>query len=302
MERLKIVVTGGSGRVGRHVVAALAGRHQVVNADLAPAVPDAPEAAGVDYVRADVMQMDDLRKAFAGADVVIHLAGLDYDWGCPSEAYINVNARGSWHVLQIAEEAGVRRVVLCSSISICGLQEMRPDWKPQTLPVDETHENRPVYPYGVSKQLAEVMGESFARRGTVEVVSLRPLAVILPETLGQYLEFVDAPDRHWLFYYVTAEDLAQAFRLAAEVPGIGGESFYIGADDSSHPAPTLDWAAALLGGLPKAVDAAHYRANPRASVFSNAKARRLLGWRPVSDFALLRQRHAETRHSDMERA
>lgn len=122
---MKIVVTGGSGRVGRHVVSCLARDHEVLNADLAP--PSNAED-GVNWVRADVMQLDDLRQAFQSADVVIHLAALDYDWGCPDEAYINVNTRGSWHVLQAAEEAGVRRVVLCSSISICGLQEMRPDW------------------------------------------------------------------------------------------------------------------------------------------------------------------------------
>ncbi len=298
MKRLKIVVTGGSGRVGRHVIACLANGHDVINADLAPpADADAPAAT---YVRADIMQMDDLRQAFRGADVVIHLAGLDYDWGCPDEAYINVNTRGSWHVLQVAEEVGVRRVVLCSSISICGLQEMRPDWKPQALPVDERHENRPVYAYGVSKQIAELMGQSFVRRGSIEVVSLRPLAVVLPETLGQYIDFVDAPGRNWLFYYVTAEDLARAFRAAAEVPGISGESFYIGADDSSHPRPTLDWAGQILGTLPGDVDEAHYRSNPRASVFSNAKARRLLGWAPTSDFARLRERHAASQ-SNLER-
>lgn len=301
MERLKIVVTGGSGRVGRHVIACLAsGGHQVINADLAPPAEGVSDC-GATYIRADIMQMDDLRQAFHGADVVIHLAGLDYDWGCPDEAYINVNTRGSWHVFQAAEEALVRRVVLCSSISICGLQEMRPDWKPQCLPVGEGHENRPVYAYGVSKQVAEVMGQSFTRRGTIEVVSLRPLAVVLPETLGQYIDFVDAPGRNWLFYYVTAEDLARAFRAAAEVPGISGESFYIGADDSSHPQPTLDWAAELLGCLPETLDEAHYRANPRASVFSNAKARRLLGWAPTSDFAHLRESHATNQNNDLER-
>ncbi len=300
MERLKIVVTGGSGRVGRHVTACLAEAHEVVNADLAPPV-SGPQDQDAEYVRADVMQLDDLRRAFRGADVVIHLAGLDYDWGCPDEAYINVNTRGSWHVLQAAEESSVRRVVLCSSISICGLQEMRPNWKPQSLPIDENHENLPVYAYGVSKQIAELMGQSFARRGKIEVVSLRPLAVVLPETLADYLRFVDTPDRHWLFYYVTAEDLARAFRAAAEVPGINGESFYIGADDSSHLQPTLDWAERILGRLPDATDHAHYKAHPRASVFSNAKARRLLGWAPASDFGQMRAACTTVRHNEHEK-
>lgn len=289
---MKVVVTGGSGRVGRHVIACLARDHQVVNADLAPPAHGLA-SADVPFVKADVMQIDALREAFKGADAVIHLAGLDYDWGCPGEDYINVNTRGSWHALQAAEDAGVKRVVLCSSIAICGLQEMRPDWKPQSLPIDESHENRPCYPYGISKEIAETMGRSFARRGEIEVVSLRPLAVILPETLGGYIDFVDAPGRHWLFYYITAEDLARAFKAAIEVPGISGESFFIGADDSSHPRPTLDWAAEVLGALPAATDRAHYRTHSRASVFGNAKAKRLLNWAPTSHFEAMRRHHED---------
>ena len=108
---MKIVVTGGSGRVGRHVIACLARDHQVVNADLAPP-KHAMAGADVPFLPVDVMQIDSLRAAFAGADAVIHLAGLDYDWGCPGEEYINVNTRGSWHALQAAEDAGVKRVVM----------------------------------------------------------------------------------------------------------------------------------------------------------------------------------------------
>lgn len=288
MERKRVVVTGGSGRVGRHVIECLAAAHDVVNADLAPLGFDQP----AEFVRTDVMDIDAVRAALKGADVAVHLAGLDYDWGCPPEQYIDVNTRGSWHVLQAAEEQGVGKTVLCSSISICGLQEMRPDWQPQSLPIDETHENRPVYPYGVSKQIAEVMGESFARKGKMEVICLRPLAVILPETLGAYLDFVDAPGRHWLFYYVTAEDLARAFRAAVEVQGITFDSFYIGADDSSHPVPTLEWFRTSMGDLPRAVDQDHYRRNPLASVFGNARARARLGWAPTSDFNAMRAAHA----------
>ncbi|KEY04327.1 NAD-dependent epimerase/dehydratase family protein [Brucella inopinata] len=292
MKRMNIVITGGSGRVGRNVTAVLADDHDVINADLAPPAQDWLNPS-VSFVEADVMNLERLREVFSGADAVIHLAGLDYDWGFPGEKYIDVNTRGTWHVLQAAEDAGVSRVVLCSSISICGLQEMRLDWRPQTLPVDETHENRPIYPYGVSKQIAELMGQSFVRRGKIEVVSLRPLAVIQPETLDQYIDFVDAPDRHWLFYYIMADDLARAFKAAAEVPGINGETFFIGADDSSHPQPTLTWAEKILGQLPDVVDQDLYQDQPRASIFSNRKAKRLLGWKPTSNFESLRRSYTQ---------
>ncbi|AUM75121.1 NAD-dependent epimerase/dehydratase family protein [Paracoccus jeotgali] len=293
MTRKRVVVTGGSGRVGRHVIKAMAADHDVINADLAP--PRDGHDHGARFIQTDVMDLDSVRAALKGADAVVHLAGLDYDWGCEPERYIDVNARGSWHVLQAAEEQGLGKVVLCSSISICGLQEMRPDWAPQSLPIDERHENRPVYPYGVSKQVAEVMGESFARKGKLEVICLRPLAVILPETLGQYLDFVDAPDRHWLFYYITAEDLARAFKAAVEVSGISFDSFYIGADDTSHSEATLDWYRRIVGPLPADVDAERYRTNPRAAVFGNDRAKARLGWAPTSNFDAMRAAHESAR-------
>lgn len=293
MTRKRVVVTGGSGRVGRHVIKALSPDHDVVNADLAP--PRDGQDQGARFIQTDVMDLASVRAALKGADAVVHLAGLDYDWDCEPERYIDVNARGSWHVLQATEEECLKKVVLCSSISICGLQEMRPDWAPHFLPIDESHENRPVYPYGVSKQLAEVMGESFARKGNLEVICIRPLAVILPETLGQYIEFVDAPDRHWLFYYITAEDLAQAFKAAVEVTGITFDSYYIGADDTSHPEPTLDWYQRIVGPLPAYINAERFCANPRAAVFANDKAKARLGWKPTSNFNEMRAAHESKR-------
>lgn len=288
MSTKRVVVTGGSGRVGRHVVSRLRQRHEVVNADLRKGAED------VAFVETDVMDIGAVRRTLEGADTVVHLAGLDFDWGCAPERYIDVNTRGSWHVLQAAEEKGLRKVILCSSISICGLQEMRADWQPQVLPIDETHENRPVFPYGVSKQIAETMGESFARVGKFDVICIRPLAVVLPETLDQYIAFVDAPNRHWLFYYVTAEDLALAFEAAVDAEGISFESFYIGADDSSHPKPTLEWYREIVGPLPKIANPRLYRQNPRASVFSNVRAKALLGWAPTSDFQAMRAGRAQT--------
>lgn len=280
------MVTGGSGRVGRYVLRQFRQRFETVNADLRQGAED------VEFVETDVLDLEAVRRALDNADAVVHLAGLDYDWGAAPERFIDVNTRGSWHVLQAAEEKGLRKVVLCSSISICGLQEMRPDWQPEFLPIDETHPNKPVYPYGVSKQIVEQMGESFARKGKLEVICIRPMAVLLPETLQQYIDFVDAADRRWLFYYITAEDLARAFEAAVDAQGISFESFYISADDSSRTDATLDWYEKIVGPLPRIANPRLFQLNPRASVFSNAKAKALLGWAPTSDFNRLRQQAA----------
>lgn len=289
----KVVVTGGSGRVGRYVLAELAEAFDVVNADLAPATvgPKGASAPNVEYVPCDVMDLDAVRQALKGADAVIHLAAIDFDWKAADEKYINVNTMGTWHVLQAARENNLKKVVLCSSISACGLSEMRPDWTPQYLQVDEQHEIRPVQAYSISKQLMENMGLAMARGTDMSVICIRPLAVVLEETLAEFTEFIDDPRLRWLFYYIEASDLAKAFRAAIEADGIKFDTFFISADDTCHPEPTLEWYPHVIGQEVPEHDAELYAANPRASIFSSAKAKQKLGWAPTTNFLELRQKN-----------
>lgn len=278
----RVVVTGGSGRVGSYVVRQLLKDYDVVIADLVAGNAEA------EYVQANVMELDELRAAFKGADAVVHLAAIDFDWKAPDEQYININVRGTWHVLQAAAEMGVKKVVLCSSISACGLSEMRIDWTPEYLPVNERHENKPVQAYSVSKLVMEQMAKSFVDGTDMDVICLRPLAVVLKETLDDYIKFVDAADRHWLFYYVTGEDVATAFDAALKTEGLRYGTFFLSADDTSHPKPTLEWYQDVIGPLPTIANPRLYQENPRASIFSNRDAKELLGWQPTSNFDELR--------------
>ncbi|OIH82795.1 NAD-dependent dehydratase [Arthrobacter sp. UCD-GKA] len=289
----KVVVTGGSGRVGRYVLEELAKSFDVRNADLAPAATGAggrPPAV-VEYVPMDVMDLDAVRAALKGAHAVVHLAAIDFDWKASPEKYIRINTLGTWNVLQAAEENGLEKVVLCSSISACGLSEMREDWTPQYLPVDEEHELRPVQAYSLSKQIMENMGLAVSRGSGMSVICLRPLAVVLEENLAEFTAFIDNPDLRWLFYYIEASDLARAFRAAVEVEGISFDSFFISADDTCHPEPTLEWYPRVIGEAPPAKDSASYAGSSRASIFSSDKAKAKLGWNPTSNFLELRRRN-----------
>lgn len=279
----KVVVTGGSGRVGSYVLRELASDFDVRCADLVQSNVE------FDFIQTDVMQLDSVRQALKGADAVIHLAAIDYDWNAPPEKYIDVNVRGTWHVLQAASEMGVKKVVLCSSISACGLSEMRPDFRPHSLQVDEDHVCKPVQAYSVSKQIMEQMGLSFVHGTSMDVICLRPLAVVMEQTFDAYLKFVSAPDRNWLFYYVTAQDVARGFRSALEIEGLRYGVFFLSADDSSHEAPTHDWYRQLFGSVPDIANPRRFKQLPRASVFSSARAKELLGWKPTSNFPELKR-------------
>ncbi len=278
----RVVVTGGSGRVGRHVTKELASHFDVLNADL---VPD-PDVA---YAETDVMQIEQVRSALRSADAVVHLAALDFDMMARPEEYMRVNTIGTWHVLQAAAELGLAKAIVCSSVSATGLSEMRADWTPQYLPIDENHECRPVHAYGVSKASIEATALSFARAGPMDVLCIRPVAVVLQDAFDDYLHLVGEPDRRWLFYYVTAEDLARGFRLALEVDGPHYGVFFMSADDSSLDEPTLEWYEKRVGPLPEIRNPRRYELNERASVFSSSRARDVLGWEPSSDFRELRR-------------
>ncbi len=281
----KVAVTGGSGRVGRFVVDELASAFDVTNVDLTQS------DAAVEYIEGDVTDLDSMRRALKGADAVVHLAAIDYDWKAAPEQYIRVNTMGTWNVLQAAAENDLQKVALCSSVSACGLSEMRPDWTPQSLQVDERHELKPVQAYSVSKQIMETMGRSFATGTNMDVLCLRPLAVVLPETISEYCEFIDNPDTHWLYYYVHARDVATGFRRALESRDLKFGTFFLSADDTSHPEPTLDWYRDRIGDLPEILNPRTFQTNPRASIFSNQQARQMLGWEPTTDFPTLRTQH-----------
>jgi UDP-glucose 4-epimerase len=273
---LDILVTGGSGRLGRYVVDRLVRQHRVVTADLA-ATP------GPDAIRLDVLDLPAVSAAVSGKDVVVHLAALDYDTHASAEAFVRVNTLGTWHVLQACVGAGVGRVIICSSVAALGLHEVRPEWTAQRLPVDERHECRPAEPYSLSKLIIEEMAHSVVRAHEIDAICLRPVAVVFDEELDAFRATV-APGTRSLYDYVTAEDVAAAVELAATGSWSGFEVVGLSAADSAHPDPTLEWFPRLVGPLPYVVDHDRYTADPRASVFANDHARRVLGWHPTSRF------------------
>jgi len=276
--RMRVAVTGGSGRVGQYVVDRLMKVADVKVLDLHRPTQK------VAFAETNVLDLDALRREFSGVDVVVHLAAIDYDLQARPEQYIHVNVQGTWNVLQAAREAGVRRVVLCSSISACGLSEANPNFPPDFIPVDESHADYPIQAYSVSKLLMEEMAESFVRGGDIEVICLRLMMVLLPENIQPTIERAADTDSRWLFYYVTPEDCARAFECAVFAEGARSGTFFITAEDSCRAEPTLAWVKRIFGDRIRIRDPAYYDANPRASIFDGRRARDELGFRPSSDW------------------
>ncbi len=291
----RVAVTGGSGRLGRYVIAELAAQCDVTVVDIAPPAGD------IAYVAADVLDLDAVRAALTGQQAVVHLAAIDVAHEAPEAAFFRTNVQGTWNVLQAAEEAGVRKVIVCSSSSAVGLG---PDHPPQYLPIDEDHPMAPTDAYGMSKQVCETIAGGFARRGALEVLCIRPCLVVFPgfvHDMSTRLAAADggaapaAPAPAWsretlpdllpmTRTFVSPVDVARCFRHALAAEGAPFGVFFAAAQDSCSRLPTVDVVAREYGYIPE-VRGGYYADNPRAGAYDVGRAREALGWQPRDRWA-----------------
>lgn len=140
----------------------------------------------VDF-QVDVLELEALGRAMPGHDAVIHLAAIDSSVSAPLPVVFDANVRGTWNVLHAAEQAGVRRILVCSSVAATGIDYTNPQLPPLYLPIDADHPLRPTQAYGLSKHLDEVIAQSFGTRGRIEVICLRPSWIMFPEAVRRVL-------------------------------------------------------------------------------------------------------------------
>lgn len=289
MSPARVMVTGGSGRLGRFVVAEVQQHAEITVLDLVTPVD------GITHVAADIRDLNALCEAVRGHDSVIHLAGLDSGVPASEHDYFHVNVQGTWNILAAAEAAGIARVAVCSSIAAYGLEDLPRERQPECLPFDETHPLRPASAYELSKQVVEDIAAAFARRTGMIVPCLRPAWVIFPDRVDDFdrrAREADGgtkspadhrpPPPHRA--YVRPDDTARAFRLALSTDLEPCEAFNIGASDTMSPAPTLEVMSRVYGRATPVPDPTVFQANPRAAIFCNARADARLGWRPTGDW------------------
>ncbi|WP_017537423.1 NAD-dependent epimerase/dehydratase family protein [Nocardiopsis halophila] len=283
---MRVLVTGGSGRLGRSVVEVFARRgHDVTSVDASPG----PERPGVASRRVDLL--DDAARAQVFAEVrpeaVAHLAGIAVPHARPGAETVAVNARLAWGVLEDARAHGARSVAAASSPTVFGYGSA--EWAPERLPLDEEHPVAPVHAYGLSKLVIEEAVRTLARSGQGCVfTAVRPGYVIAPEEWEgaptqqghTVAERLDRPElaAASLFNYVDARDAAELFALVAEdASGVAhGRVLHAVAGDPMARGPLSELLPRFHPGTAKAAAALA----PGQGAFSSREARRLLGWTP----------------------
>lgn len=275
-----IVVTGGTGKAGRAVVAdLLAHGHDVLNVDLV-----APASRTSRFVRADLTDLGQTYEVLRGAQAVVHLAAIPAPGLQPDEVTFRVNTLSTYNVFSAAVALGIERVVWASSETTLGLPFDRVH--PAYAPIDEEHPLFPETSYALSKVVGETLAEQFARWaqsserdfiGGTAFIGLR-ISNIMEE--GDYAHFpsywTDARVRKWnLWGYVDARDVAQACRLGLTAPVMGAGQFIIAAADTCMNRPSRDLLAEVFPGVPLAGEIGEYE-----TLLCIDRARAALGYDP----------------------
>ena len=285
---MRVAVTGGSGKLGRHVVRRLmADGHQVLNLDRAG--DRSPGLAIVDLrnygqVLDVLLGLDDRHTGF---DAVVHLGAIPAPGIFPDAATFENNMLSTYNVFQAARRAGIRKVVYASSETVLGLPF---DVDPPYIPVDEEYPARPESTYSLVKHLEEQMAVELTRWDPeLSIVALRFSNVMDAEDYEGFPSFdSDARLRKWnLWGYIDGRDGAQAVAKALENGKPGFEAFIIANADTVMSRSSASLAAEVFPNVPVTKELGEHE-----TMLAIGKARRLLGFEPERSW---RTYHPNTR-------
>lgn len=164
----RVTVTGASGSLAADVLPALSALgHDLHGFDRVESSTAATSAAMQTFTRAGLDESERLDEALVGQDAVLHLAGIPLEYRWPDLSRVNID--GTRAVLESARRAGVRRIVLASSIHAAGRVPI--PIRGSIVP-DDVHA-RPSNLYGVTKAAVEALGSYYADAHGLEVTCLR---------------------------------------------------------------------------------------------------------------------------------
>ncbi len=288
MATKRIIVTGGSGKAGHWIVKHLVEEgYDVINVDTRR-----PAGPLCRTIVADLTQLGQVVAAFSPHGTgnrapyagVIHMAAIPRAHENPNDEIFRVNSLTTYNVLEACGLLGIKKAVIASSESSYGICFADKFFEPHYLPIDEAHPQLPEDTYGLTKVVNEATAAMFHRRDGTQIISFRIGNVVCPEDYaGLKARFAHPEDRlRILWSYIDSRDLAIGCRLAIEKGGLGCEAVIIAADDSSSNIPSQKLIKQFLPGVKD------FRGplTGRKALISNARLKKLLGWKQQHFFPL----------------
>lgn len=272
MKRKKILITGGSGKLGSYIIDALGPAYQVTVFDRM-----APRKKCAHFLKGNISRIQAVEDACRDIDTVIHLAAIVTS--TEPEKTFKVNIQGTYNLLESCAKNKVKRVIFASSISGLGFIYQKKRLQPRYLPIDEHHPAQPKDAYGLSKIIGEKMCQEYTRTCGIETICLRPPWIWFPEDSKLYEPFTKIHEA-WpclLWAYQDARDTAKAFCLAIEAKRITHETIFLSAGGNGTKYPTLNLINQYYP-LVKKIDARALSGD--RSLIGIGKAKKILGFTP----------------------
>ena len=294
----KVLVTGGGGFIGSHLVEGLL----AAGADVSVMVRyNSSSSRGnlemlseddqhrVEVLFGNIEDSDFVARVMDKVDIVFHLAALiaiPYSYLAP-RSYVRTNVEGTLNVLEAARRIGTERIIHTSTSEVYGTAIR--------TPIDEHHPLQGQSPYSASKIAADMLAESYYRSFDLPVVTVRPFntfgprqsaRAFIPTIISQALEREEIhlgslePERDMT--YVT--DTVAGFIAAASASGVAGETINLGTGET-HSIGYFANRILDIMGLEREIKHDAGRMRPEKSevmklVSDNRKATSLLNWRP----------------------
>lgn len=289
----RVIVTGGSGKLGRATVQYLSDEGwEVISVDSRrPAGISEDGKSGLNgayrLVEIDLEDMGSVIEtfmetdmAYSGIDAVVHLAAIPSPGQTSSSRQFRTNVMSTYNVLEAARKLRIKNIVLASSETLIGIP-LNPH-PPSAIPVTEDELRRPESAYSLSKLVGEVISDQYVRWDPeLKIISLRFSNVMLPQEYATFESWQNDPKlRFWNCWgYIDARDGAQAVSKSLAAGSKGHHQYLIAAKDTCMRTKNEDLVKALFPDVkytPTKGD--------NDTLLSIDKARKELGFDPKYDW------------------
>lgn len=286
-----IIVTGGSGKVGRACVKDLMEHgYKVLSLDMVrpSGISNPPKPTDPTFTACDITDFGQVMSAFSGVDDrhegekvegVVHMGAIAAPGQAQDQVIFDTNIISTHNVFEAARRLGIRNVVWASSETVYGIPY---PGGPQYVPLDEEIE-APQSSYSLSKLMGEKLAIEFAKWDPkVKIIGLRFSNVMEPQDYEHFPGYQsDARLRRFnLWTYIDARDAAQAIRKAVEVKLTGAHVFGIANSNSLMSRSNDELLDEVFPGTRR-----KRKLKPNESLISIAKAQRVLGYKPTHDWS-----------------
>lgn len=302
---LNVLVTGGAGYIGSHVVKGLLrqGYHPVVYDNLQTGHRNAAKHAT--FIEGDLADRLKLKQTFESYSIqaVMHFAAdclVGESVEKPAK-YFNNNVKNSLQLVEIMEEVKIDKIIFSSSAAVFG--------EPKKSPIAEDHPCSPMNPYGETKWIFEKVLRSFSEGEKLNYISLRyfnaagadpegelgedhtpeshliPLvirAALTGNSVSIYGTDYDTPDGTCIRDYIHVTDLSQAHILGLQrlERGGGSDVYNLGNGNGYSVKEVIETTREVTGKKIASIESARRPGDPARLVASSEKISRELGWKP----------------------